>query len=846
MMDWSNRFAGSSIVEGASGATPYPSVRMRFFLVSFFLLAALSIAGLGTASAQIPGSTDTSGTPPASMQSAMEQQYTIVGISVFGNRSGDPQTIIAQSGLYKGEHLTLPSDAIRAAIQQLWSMGIFNNVEVVVEKQTPQPDGSVGLFLGIHVAELPHLGKYTIAGNKEIKTAEIEKALALRSGDFVRPWELASAQARVKALYEKEGYHFATITIAQVPTSDTGVVDLNININEGKEVVVRHIEFTGNTHVASGDLRSAMEDTKEKRWWKIFSSGSFDEAKYTTDKGKILDYYHSKGYRDAQILGDSIWVSDGNDLNILIHVSEGPQYHVRNIAVIGSEVFTPDEIRDHLGFHKGDIYDMVRLEQNLRGPAPDFSDVGSLYYDKGYLASIQPEETVVGMDSIDLLIRIQEGKEHFFRYVDIKGNTKTKEYVIRRELFTRPGDVFSRTAIIRSIRQLAQLNYFNQEKLTPELNPRPDVTDVDITYNVEEKSSDTFNASVGYGGVLGLTGSVGVSFNNFDITDPLHGGGGEVMSVTAEVGASNYRTLSLSFTEPWLNQTPTSLGFSVYSTHTEYIYTADVDGAALSLGRRFRWPDDFFRGDWTLKAQHSNITNGGGIYTTGIHDETSIQQVISRISTDNPIFPTTGSEFSFLTRFAYLPIASIAPNQPANYFKNDFSMKFYTPMLSIGGQNKLVLMTSAQVGQLGGVGKTPYVPPTELFVMGGSGLATGIFSIPLRGYPDAQVGVQGAKTSSSYASGGLAYSRFVAELRFIVSLEPIPIYFLTFAEAGNVWADFSHSDLFDLKRSLGVGGRVQVPAVGLIGIDFGYGFDPLGAFGSPSGWQTHFQFGRGF
>jgi len=810
---------------------------MRFFLAAFFLLIAS-----GPITAQTPGA------PPSGIPSGtMEQQYTVLGISVSGNRTSDPQTIISQSGLYKGEHLTLPSDVIRSAIQQLWSMGIFSDVEVIVDKQAAQPDGTIGLFLGIHVAELPHLGKYTITGNKEIKTTDIDKALALRPGDFVRPWDLETGRMRVKALYEKEGYHFATITPTQVPTSDTGTVDLAISINEGREMIVRHVDFAGNDHIPSGDLRSAMEDTKEKVWWKIFSSGAFDEKKYETDKGKILDYYHSKGYRDAQILGDSIWVTGENDLNILINVSEGPQYHVRNIAVIGAEVFTPDEVRDHLGFHKGDIYDMVRLEANLHGPTPDFTDVGSLYYDKGYLANIGKEETVVETDSIDLLIRVQEGKQHFFRYVDIKGNTKTKDYVIRRELFTRPGDAFSRAAIIRSIRQLAQLNYFNQEKLQPEFNIQPDATDVDITYNVEEKSSDTFNASVGYGGVLGLTGSIGVSFNNFDIADPLHGGGGEVLSVSAEIGASAYRTLSLSFTEPWLNQRPTSLGFTVYTTHSEYVYTADRTGAALSLGRRFKWPDDFFRGDWTLAAQHSNITNGGGIYTVGIHDETSIQQVISRISTDNPIFPTTGSEFSFLTRLAFLPLPSIAPNQPSNYFKNTFTMKFYTPMLSIGGQNKLVLMTSADVGQLGGVGSTPFVPPTELFVMGGSGLATGIFSVPLRGYDDASIGVQkGSNPSSIYAPGGLAYSRYVAELRFIVSLEPIPIYFLTFAEAGNVWEDFSHADLFDLKRALGVGARVQVPAVGLIGIDFGYGFDSHTAFGAPAGWHTHFQFGRGF
>jgi len=774
-----------------------------------------------------------------------EHEYTILGLTVVGNRSGDAQTIISQSGLYKGEHFPLPSDAVRAAVQQLWNMGLFSNVDIVVDKEVPQSDGTTGLFLSIHVAELPHIGKVTVSGNKEIKTQEIEKALALRQGDFARPWELAAAQKRVKDLYEKQGYHFATVTV-QAASSDSSNSDLTVAINEGREMIVRHIEFEGNTSVASGDLRGAMDDTKEKKWWKIFSSSTFDAKKYEDDKKKIVDYYHSRGYRDAYIVSDSIWASGDEDLNILIHVYEGPQYHVRNIAVVGSEVFTPDEIRQHLGFRTGDIYDIVRLESNLRGPTPDFTDVGSLYYDRGYIAQVAKEETVVPGDSIDLVIRVQEGKQHFFRFVDLKGNTKTKEYVVRRELYTRPGDAFSRAAIIRSIRQLAQLNYFNQEKLQPDVNIQPDATDVDVTYNVEERSSDTFNASIGYGGSLGLTGSVGVSFNNFDITDPLHGGGGEVLSVSAEIGASAYRTLSLSFTEPWLNQTPTSLGFQVYTSHTEYIYTRDISGASLSLGRRLRWPDDFFRIDWTLAATHSNIVSGGGIYIPGIHDETSIQQVISRTSTDNPIFPTSGSEFSLQTRIAYLPIESVAPNEPANYFKNNFTMRFFTPMLSIAGQNKLVLMTSADVGQLGAVGSTPYIPPTELFVMGGSMPAGGIYSIPLRGYPDARVGVQGKNNSSIYAAGGQAYSRYVAELRFILSLEPIPIYFLTFGEAGNVWADFAHADLFDLKRSLGVGARVQVPAVGLIGIDFGYGFDPIGAFGPISGWQTHFQFGRGF
>ncbi len=779
----------------------------------------------------------------------IEQRYTVMGLSVAGNRTSDAATIISQSGLYRGEQLTLPSDVLRASLRQLWDMGIFKHVDIVIDKEVTQPDSTIGLFLSIHVSELPHLHSYTITGNKEIKKEDIDKALSLQEGQYLRPWELEAGVNRVKALYEKQGYHFATISLQETPVTagDSSNVDLTVTINEGKEMIVRGIEFEGNDHVSSGDLRGAMQDTKVKQWWNIFSSGAFDELKYEADKQHIIDYYHSKGYRDAQILGDSIWTTGNDNLYILIRVSEGTQYFIRNIAVVGSQVFTPEQIISHLGFRKGDIYDMVRLETNLHGPTQDYSDVGSMYYDRGYLATLTAEPTVVSNDSIDLVIRIQEGKEHYWRYVDIAGNTKTKDYVIRRELYTRPGDPFSRSAVIRSLRQLAALNYFNPEKLTPELYPQPDVTNVDITYHVEEKSSDTFNASIGYGGTLGLTGSVGVSFNNFDITDPLHGGGGEQLSVSAEIGNYSYQAYSLSFNEPWLNQTPTSLGFQLYTTTSTYIYTSTQSGASLSLGRRFRWPDDYFRGDWTLSYLHSNITNGGGLYATGTHDETAVQQVISRTSTDNPIFPTTGSEFSWLLRLAYLPLPSVAPNQPANYWRNGFTMRFFTPMLSIGGQNKLVLMTSADIGQMGALGPNPFVPPTELFVMGGSGLATGIYSIPLRGYPDASIGVQkGISQITAYAPGGDAYAHYVAELRFIVSMEPIPIYFLTFAEAGNVWADFSHADLFDLKRSLGVGVRVQVPAVGLIGIDFGYGFDPIGTFGPPSKWQTHFQFGRGF
>lgn len=794
--------------------------------------------GVATAQAQ-PGASE-----QAAIKGILEQQYSILGITVEGNRSGSPETIIAQSGLRRGDKFSVPSDQLRRAMQQLWSQNIFSDVRIEVEKETPQTDGTIGLFLIIKVQEFPKIGSVTVNGTDDVKKSDVEKALGIRQFDFFRPWELEEARRRVRAVYQSEGFYLASVQFDTVRSAEN-MINVAVNIDEGNEVVVRNIDFEGNNMLTDGELRGAMDETSEKRWYKIFTSGTFDQKKYEVDKRAIIAYYRSKGYRDVQILSDSIWVENGEDLNIKIDVAEGPQYRIRNIAVVGNEVFGTDEVRQHLGFAKGDVYDIEKFDMNMRGPSPDFNDVGSLYYDKGYIVNINKEETVVPGDSIDVVLRINEGKQHFFRYVEIQGNTKTKDYVIRRELYTRPGEPFSRSAIIRSIRQLAQLNYFNQEKLVPDPKIQADATDVDIVYNVEERSSDTFNASVGYGGALGFTGSVGVSFNNFDIGDPLHGGGGQILSVTAEFGQSQYRTFSLSFQEPWLFQEPTAFGVSLYNTHQNYIYQLTRTGASLSLGRRFRWPDDFFSGNWTLAGQQSDIRSGGGIYTTGRHDEVSIQQVLSRVSTDNPIFPTTGSEFTLLNRLAYLPVNSPPPNEPSNYFKNQLNLKFYSPLLAHSGQNRLVLATAAEIGQLGGVGSQPYVPPTERFTMGGSGLARGFYTVPLRGYDDATIGVS-RLTSGGYPEGGLAFTKVQAELRYILSLEPIPMYLLSFAEAGNVWRNFSYADISTLRRSAGLGARVQVPAVGLIGIDFGYGFDPIRPFGPPSGWKTHFQFGRAF
>lgn len=773
-----------------------------------------------------------------------EKEYIIMGILVEGNESGSAETILAQSQLGKGQTITIPSDDVRRATNRIWGQNIFSDVDIVVDKISTQTDGKDGIYLTIKVKELPRIDTVTFTGNKNVSNADIQKLIPFYKNDFARPWTVDNVKRLIKELYAKEGYQYADVVVSSEKLSN-GKVHLSYAITEGEEIIVRHINFTGNSKMTSDDLRGALDETSEKKWWHIFSSGTFDQKKYEADKKGLIKFYRSKGFRDATILSDSLWVTRGEDLNIIINVYEGNQYYLRNIGIAGNEVFTEQEIMYGIGMRKGDLYDAEKLDMNLKGPSPDFSDVGSLYYDRGYLVNVSKDETVVGSDSIDITVRVQEGKRFYFRNIDIAGNTKTKDFVIRRTLYTRPGDAFSRSTIIRSLRELAQLNYFNQEKLEPKVNFVPDATQVDVTFNVEERSSDTFNASIGYGGSQGLLGSLGVSFNNFDIADPLRGGAGQVFSIQAEFGQSQYRTFSLTFQEPWLFQERTILGVSAYYQTSNYFYSVNRLGASLSVGRRLRWPDDYFRIDATLRGEKTDVKTGGGIYTPGKHDETSIQVVLTRNSTDDPLFPGQGSELTFLTRLAYLPINSPAPNEPANYFKNSFTMKFYTPLAQFGVSQKLVLATIIDFGQLGKVGSQPYITPSERFTMGGAGFASGFYTIPLRGYADASIGIERSPTGS-FSEGGAAYARYVAELRFQISREPIPLFILAFAEAGNVWSDWGHADPFDLKRAAGVGARVQVPAVGLIGLDLGYGFDSPYAFGQKSGWLTHFQFGRFF
>jgi outer membrane protein insertion porin family len=756
--------------------------------------------------------------------------FRILGITVEGQRTADPAAIIANTGMKVDDEITIPGTQTRTAIERLYGLRLFSDVQILIDRRTPE-----GVYLLLRLKENPRLERVEVEGNDAMSTSDVQKNVNLVKGQLVTPQDLSTIVRLLKSKYEEDGYLNADVKPELIPVEDvtSNRVVLRLNIDEGPKVKIDRIRFFGNQAFDDGDLRSELKETNERRWWRFWQSNKFDRKKYAEDKKLLVNFYRKNGYRDAEVLSDSLSYDESRRyLTVDIYLYEGPQYKVRNIVWEGNTVYPDEVLSARLGFQTGDIYNKEKFEQNLYRNESE-NDVTSLYMDNGYLYfQVEPEEVRVADDSLDIIMHVRERNRFKIGQVTIKGNTKTYEKVIRRELYTRPGDDFNRQLVIRSARQLAQLNYFNPEKIKPDIRPVDEKT-VDLVYEVEEKSSDTFNMSVGYSGLFGFNGALGLTFNNFSMSEPLRGGGGQVLNFDWQFGEGNrFRTFSVGFQEPWLYDTPTLFGVSVFDTRQIYFYDLQLTGASLRLGRRFRWPDDFFRGDWTFRFQRNDVKHGGEFYAEGITTQYSIAQVISRNSTDSPIFPTQGSNFSLLTEI------NGGPFLPGNarYHKHVFNADWYVPLF---GMSRLALASQSTVGFIFEFSGNGRIPPQEFFYMGGTGL--GYFSTtPLRGYEDRSVGPREGRV------GGQSMIKHSVELRFALAINPIPIYMLAFAEAGNVWLDHSIQDPFDLRRSAGVGVRLLINPIGLVGFDYGYGFDAPLPGGSPPGWKFHFQFGRGF
>ncbi len=741
----------------------------------------------------------------------------LAAVRVEGNTSADANFIKLNSGLT--ENALVSGEDIQKAIKQLWALNMFSDIQVVMEKEVA---GSV--FLVLKVEEYPRLEKIELEGNKKIKKKDIEKELSFYKGQVVGPQESKKAAKKIKKLYAEKGYLLAEVEPKLREGAENKRVILRFKINEGNKVQIEGINFQGNTAFTDKKLRKAFKETQENGFW-FFGGGDFDREKYEEDLKHLIGFYNKEGFRDAETVKDSIYYGPQKKaMYIDVWVEEGQQYYFGDITWEGNELFEVEQLELLLDFKKGDVYNKEKLDKAV------FEKVGNVYYDTGYIfARIEPQEKPVGKDTVDIHFRITEGNAVKINKIHIAGNTKTKEKVIRRELRIMPGDVFSREALVRSQRDIFVLNYFADVR--PDVAPISDEL-VDIAIEVDEKSTDTANMSAGFSERDKLIGSIGVTMNNFF-------GNGQILSFDWNFGRA-FRSFALSFTEPWFLDSPTLVGLSFFDTKRDsrFIgYDQRSQGASVRLGRRLRWPDNFFRTDWIYRIDRTDLSNfdprilqvnpilaqqAWPLTTSGV------TQIISRNSLDRPEFPTSGSRFSISTELTGGPMGG-----NVSFHKHIMQNEWFSPLIW-----NFVLFNNMHAGYIEGFGDDiDNIPFLELFFMGGEGLSR---SIPLRGYDDPLSGVVNR-------TGGQVMFKYTTEIRFPIAPNPT-IFGLAFAEAGNTWESLSKTDLYDLRRSMGVGIRIFMPMLGIIGFDYAYGFDNIDLdtgrkFGE---WKPHFVFGRSF
>ncbi|MCI2229022.1 outer membrane protein assembly factor BamA [Polaribacter sp. MSW13] len=795
------------------------------------------------------------------------KEYILGGISVTGLKKFSEETVRVFTGLRNGQPIKLPGDKLTSAIKKLYESKQFSDVDVYLAKI----DGN-SVYLQFDVKELPQLNSVKIDGIKKSKAKELIKDAELKQGAMVTDNLIVTTKNYFTKKYTDKGFLKTKVNLdVKKDTSDINTVDMTIFIDKGKKIKIKNIVFTGNKALSATKLRKAMSHTKQKFIGRFWKSSKYIEEDYEEDLESILDKYSRLGYRDARILSDKITWNDDNTININIDLEEGRQYRFAEIIFVGNKEYSDEYLNRYLKIEKGDVYNGAVLKERVKGDGtPTSQDISTLYQDNGFLFSqVNAVETKVKNDSITVEIRIREDEKARIRKVTVSGNDKTNDHVIFRELRVKPGDLFSRREIIRSIREIGQLGFFDSN-VTPDVVPDYLNKTADIDFTVVEKGGSQIELQGGYGGGS-FIGTLGLSFNNFSIRNlfnksaykPLPMGDGQKLSLRLQ-SSRTYNTYSFSFTEPWLGgKRPQSLSFSVYSSNQYGINntTYDVDksqslniiGASVGLGKRLKWPDDFFQLSQSISYQALKVNNysfglGGVLINNGTLNNLAYSAVISRNSSGpSLIFPTYGSEFSFGVKATfpyslvnnkdYSSLESEEKYKWLEYYKFNAKGKWYTAFT-----DKLVLMTNAEFGFLGHYSEKVGAPPVERFFVGGDGIAAfqldGREVIGVRGYENNRL---------SSTNGGTLYNKFQLELRYSITDSPsASIYTLGFLEAGNSYDNFSSYNPFELKRSAGLGIRIFMPAFGLLGIDFAHGFDPLPGFVDKSGWQTHFIIGRQF
>jgi len=804
------------------------------------------------------------------------KKYTIASTQIVGVPNLDADAIRLVSGLTVGKEITIPGQDVSKAIQVLWNQDLFSDVQISYDRIIGDD-----IFLTISLKDRPKLTRYRFSNNvRKSEQDDLRDILGLYTGKSITESLITNSRNYIKGYYSDKGFLRAKVDIVQIPdTSSYNSKEFFIKIDKKQKVKIAHINVYDN-EVASeeGDnkieqiklkvtysdngIRRGMKDTKQKGILRIFKRSKFNRTAYERDKAIIIEKYNAIGLRDAVIAKDSVYDIDEESMGIDIYIDKGNKYYFGDISWVGNSKYRDGQLDTLMGIDNGDVYNSALLEQRLYA-SQDGRDISSLYQDRGHLFfNVTPVEINITEDNrINYEMRISEGKEARIRNIIIKGNTKTNDHVILREIRTKPGDLFNRNDIIRTQRELANLGYFDAEQFG--INPIPNPADgtVDIEYTVVEKSSDQIELSGGFGGGR-LIGTLGLSFTNFSTKNffkkgawqPLPAGDGQRLSLRGQTFGRGFQSYNLSFTEPWLGgKKPTS--FTVFASHS--LFSRDfnrdsptfdrtsVTSVGAEIGSRLKWPDDFFILRGSLNYQYFDLINATGFnFRDGFSNNISLQGVLSRSSVGDPIYPKSGSQFT-LTAKATLPYSlfdGIADDEYAGltdqerfkfaeYYKIKFTGEWYAPLTK---NKKLILHPKFGFGFLGAYNRAKGFSPFERFYLGGNGLQ-GTFQfdgreiISLRGYS--------GNAPVSAETGGTVIAKYSVELRYPLSLNPsATIYGLLFAEAGNTWEGFDKFDPFNVKRSAGFGARLFLPAFGMLGVDFAWGFDPLdvGALGAGS------------
>ncbi|MDD3038535.1 POTRA domain-containing protein [Bacteroides sp.] len=877
--------------------------RISFIFVTFICLFCFAATGF----AQNANTEEDS--KPAILYSGTPKKYEIADIKVEGVKNYEDYVLIGLSGLSVGQVISVPGDEITKAIRSYWKHGLFSDVQITAEKV----EGNK-IWLKINLTQRPRISDVRYNGIKKSERTDLESRLGMAKGMQITPNTVDRVKILIKRYFDDKGFKNAEVIINQKddPANENQVI-VDVNIDKKEKVKVHEIQIVGNNAIKASKLKRVMKKTNEKgKLLNLFRTKKFVPENYEADKQLIIDKYNELGYRDAMITKDSISQYDDKTINVYMKIDEGQKYYLRNVAWVGNTLYASEDLNNLLRMKKGDVYNQKLLSERINS---DDDAIGNLYYNNGYLFySLDPVEVNIVGDSIDLEMRIYEGRQATINKVKISGNDRLYENVVRRELRIRPGQLFSKEDLMRSLREIQQMGHFDPENLQPDIQPDPTNGTVDIGLPLTSKANDQVEFSAGWG-QTGIIGKLSLKFTNFSVANLLHPGenyrgilpqgDGQTLTLSGQTNAKYYQSYSISFFDPWFggkrpNSFSLSAFFSVqtdisdryynssyfnnyynymsyggygynYNNYNSYENYYDPDksikmwGLSAGWGKRLNWPDDFFTLSAELAYQRYNLKDWRYfIVQNGKCNDLSINLTLARNSIDNPIFPRTGSDFSLSVQFTppyslfsgkdyksyYNENGSVSSQENADklykwveYHKWKFKAKTYTSLMDYQKYKKtLVLMTRTEFGLVGHYNKYKK-SPFGTFDVGGDGM-TGYSSyatesIALRGYENSSL--------TPWGEEGYAYTRLGIELRYPLMLETSTnIYVLGFLEAGNAWHDIKKFNPFDLKRSAGLGVRIFLPMVGMMGIDWGYGFDKVQGSKEYGGSQFHFILGQEF